>query len=361
MAPYFPIVPKSDKPSVTYRQKLAWEIKEEDWNRPEGLRLDLKTKIPGSINMNCGGAVVLRKIKDEVTRKVEFITGWPTNVDATKIHIDAVFSIKTNGETSVVIGRDQGLQFQPRKGKIPQTIAINNTKRFTIDPTHLYDENRCFIFEAELLVVTNDPNEEDCFKRPNSFVKDMQTILNDQKNSDVLIVAVGKQFKCHKNILSARSEVFKNMLAHDTLESRRNIIELTDVPTEAVEELLKHIYTGEIPSDPENLSIEVLHLAVKYQLESLKDACSDYLIASLDVQTCISTFVMVDRYLPQDYKVREKVILFMKCKALEVVESEDWDKLIVDHPLLASELTRAVVRAKQVEKHKCQFCVVSYV
>ena len=35
----------------------------------------------------------------------------------------------------------------------------------------------------------------------------------------------------------------------------------------------------------------------------------------------------VDRYLIQDQNMREMVIMFMQCKAMEVVEEEDWVKL----------------------------------
>ena len=49
----------------------------------------------------------------------------------------------------------------------------------------------------------------------------------------------------------------------------------------------------------------------------------------------------------------------MKCKAGEVVDLEDWDKLVDNHPALAKELMRVIAKASK-EKHKCQFCVVSY-
>ena len=52
------------------------------------------------------------------------------------------------------------------------------------------------------------------------------------------------------------------------------------------------------------------------------------------------------------------MIKFMKCKAGEVVDLEDWDKLVDNHPALAKELMRVIAKGSK-EKHKCQFCVIS--
>ena len=50
--------PESDRPSVTYRQKLTWKITEEDWNKPNHWNLELGTAIPGTFNGRKHGGVV---------------------------------------------------------------------------------------------------------------------------------------------------------------------------------------------------------------------------------------------------------------------------------------------------------------
>jgi len=359
---YLLIKPEFDKPSVSYRQKLAWKINEEDWNRQGDLVLDLEAKIPGTCK---GGLIALLKIPGApATRSISFITVWPNDTETDKIHVEAAFSMKAQGdEASIIIEGGCGVKnmiFEATVPKHPNGHIIKNHRKVTVNPTQLFDDSRFFIFEAELLVETNDPNKEDYFKKPNTFVKDMKTIFHDDQNSDVVIVVDDKTFKCHKAILSARCEVFKNMLAPHTLESETNTINVREVPAEVVDEMLKHIYTGEIPNDPEILSIDLLRAADMYKLLSLKAACVENLLASLDVSSCISTFVMMDRFLPHDKKVREKLTMFMKCKAEEVIESEEWERLAVSHASLVTELTRAMLRRGCKENHKCQFCVVSY-
>ena len=43
-----------------------------------------------------------------------------------------------------------------------------------------------------------------------------------------------------------------------------------------------------------------------------------------------------------------------------MVETEDFDKLVDNHPALAKELMKAMVKVCK-EKHKFQFCVLSWI
>ena len=149
------------------------------------------------------------------------------------------------------------------------------------------------------------------------------------------------------------------MLAPNTLESELNTIEVKEAPAEAVASMLKYIYSGEVPVDPEKLTPDLLNLAEMYLLDRLKEACLKSLIERLDVASCISTFIMADRYAPSGGNLREMVIKFMKCKAEEVVAQKDWDTLVVNHPSLATEMMRAIVRGSDEKHKKCQFCVIS--
>ena len=138
-----------------------------------------------------------------------------------------------------------------------------------------------------------------------------------------------------------------------------NEIMIEEIPAEAVEAMLKYLYSGEIPNDPKHLNTELLQIADMHQLHPLMEACLKTLVESLDVPSCISTFILVDRYQPQNGSLRETVIEFMKCNAAEVVKEGDCDKLLDSHPALAKELMTAFASDSK-KLHRCQFCVVSY-
>jgi len=345
------IFPESDKPAIYYKQKVSWKISEQDWNSHDELCLRLKIAIPGSHHeVSPGGCIFLEKAR------VGFATFWPKDVENDKIRIFASFSLKTN---------DGGFSVNFKADYRYNTIAANNAigvyvqKMVKVKPENLYDEERTFTFEADLFVEMNDP-EKDSFKMSDAFMEDIESIFQDVKNSDVLVRAEDQEFKCHKNILSARSEVFKNTLAHDTIESESNTIVVREVPAIAVEDMLKYIYTGKLPADPKRLTFDLLNAAEMYQIPSLKEACMQNLVESLDVPSCISTFILVDRFLPHGGEVREKVVKFMMCKAAEVVDLEACDKLVDTYPSLTKELMKAIGKKGSKEKHRCQFCVVSY-
>jgi hypothetical protein len=123
-------------------------------------------------------------------------------------------------------------------------------------------------------------------------------------------------------------------------------------------------YSPLVPGDPEKLTIDFLNIAEMYLLDHLKEACLRNLVEKLEVSSCITTYIMVaDRYLPSDSSgnLRELVIKFMRCKAEEVVETDNWDKLMDNHPSLAKELVRAIVKGvrKITSANSVLFCIIS--
>ena len=90
-------------------------------------------------------------------------------------------------------------------------------KIVTVKPENLFDEGRTFTLEADLLVEMIDP-EEDISNKQDTFVKDMASIVHDDKNADVLVRVEDQVFKCHKTILSAKEIP---AAAHSTLHTIR--------------------------------------------------------------------------------------------------------------------------------------------
>jgi len=349
------ILPQSDQALNSYHQKLSWKISEAQWRLKEQLYLQLKKKIPGSSPRSPknkgwpdpypGGCVFVGR------DAVEFVTRWPKDMDLNMISLDAVITINIDDKNSASFKCDELYSLEGKHDNF-----VTKRKMIKLDHELLYDAERCFTIEAELKVTNVGDGEK---PEMTAFVKDVQSIFGDVINSDVVIIAGKEKFHCHKNILSARCEVFKNMLSPNTLESESNTIEVKEVTPEAVESMLKFIYTGEVPDDPEKLTIDLLNITEMYLLDHLKEACLTSLVEKLEVSSCITTFIMADRYVSggSGGRLRELLIKFMRCKAEEVVETDNWDKLMDNHPALAKELVRAIVKRGK-ERHKCQFCVV---
>ena len=87
-------------------------------------------------------------------------------------------------------------------------------------------------------------------------------------------------FKVHKCVLAAHSDVFRAMFAHkETVENVQSCLKITDFDADIVGQMLKYLYTGELPEElaTENLT-ELLKIGEKYQLELLKSIIEEKLI-----------------------------------------------------------------------------------
>eukprot|EP00092_Neocalanus_flemingeri_P095181 GFUD01121090.1.p1 GENE.GFUD01121090.1~~GFUD01121090.1.p1 ORF type:complete len:361 (-),score=82.37 GFUD01121090.1:66-1148(-) len=337
--------------SGNYHQWLSWKITEEAWNSDAKLVLKLRTKIPGTRNPTgtsviTGGFIELNPGKH---RLICFGSFWPKEVKEENINIETIFKMKKGSEVRYVL---KDLVFTQRSNlnvnindKNVNTMMNNRTALPNPSEIDLYDENKVFVIEADILI-KKYLEVFDSSIAPGRFVKDMKSIMKLEDISDLVIVCHGKVFKCHKTILCARSDVFKKMLSGDTLENLNREVPIEDSSAEAVDEMLKYIYTGEIPDYDKLgvLNIELLHLAEKYHLDPLKFACGGSIVTSLTISTCISDFITVERYFPPDSSVRKKVDQFLRCNAEQVVECEAWDDLVKKFPEVSRDLVRAMVK-----------------
>lgn len=353
-----PPVNSSDPSSISYQAKKSWKISKwylnsdrKTFGLPFFAITSNNTEADANDDVSDADVVGWVNIHKE---SIIFEIGFPKEVDLDKIYVNAEYTLKTNdGEFEVVV---QG-QSDVEKEESCECNRLKFRRIVTINADLLFDEGKSFILEADLVVQMKDTVNS---QKTDIFVEEMKSIFFDEETSDVLVIAEGREFKCHKNVLSARSEVFKNTLGNATLERNTNKIVINEVTAKTIEDMLKYLYSGEIPK---NLTNELLHIADMHQLHPLMEACLKNLIGSLDVPSCISTFILVDRYQTQNRNMREMVIEFMKCKTTEVVKEEDCDKLVDSHPALAKELMRAIgskVEELSKEKHRCKFCVVAY-
>jgi len=176
-------------------------------------------------------------------------------------------------------------------------------------------------------------------KRCDEFINDIQSMLEMKNFSDVVLRCGGKDFQCHKVILSARSDVLKTMLEQDMKEANENVIEVVDTTPDIVSLLIDHIYTGRVPesSKMKLLAPEILHIAVKYNLPSLISICEDTMLSELNCNNAIKTFIYIDRYSPAS-KLREQVLKFLCRNAADLVGEGDWSDFIRQYPELATEM-----------------------
>ena len=159
--------------------------------------------------------------------------------------------------------------------------------------------------------------------------------LNDL--SDVKIKCQDKTFNCHELILSLRSDVFRAMFSSNMTEKTSKEIIIDDFSSDAVSKMLTFIYTGgcDVNEEP-NLAEELLRLADKYNLRTLKNICLDTLQFILDIDNCVKFLIIGD--MCQAKSLKEMALQMVVENKERIISSNEWKELTENHLELALEV-----------------------
>ena len=189
--------------------------------------------------------------------------------------------------------------------------------------------------------------EEKVSRRDNcrrQVCEDFGTMLNDGDFSDFKIQCGDKSFKCHRNVLSARSPVFKAMFKSKMRENSSRKLTIDDVEPEVISEMLHFIYTGSVINGfiSEQVASDLLGTADKYQLDLLKNMCEDKLCSSLEISNSVQYLVLGELHHADNLR---QMALRLIVKNMDlIVDSDVYKTLMLKHTDLALEITKALVR-----------------
>ncbi|CAL1281802.1 unnamed protein product [Larinioides sclopetarius] len=165
-----------------------------------------------------------------------------------------------------------------------------------------------------------------------SVQDDFKALYNDQFLTDIVLETATKSFPAHKNVLYARSSVFRAMLNNDMKEKNTDCIKVEDLEDETVQRLLIFLYSDSLEELQWESATELYYAADKYAIEKLKIICSSFLVDNLNTSTASELLLFADTHSDRDLK---KVIEdFILEHEKEVFGSEEWEKLIETNPQL---------------------------
>ncbi|XP_055840545.1 protein roadkill-like [Episyrphus balteatus] len=171
------------------------------------------------------------------------------------------------------------------------------------------------------------------------LANDLGVLWDTEDFSDVTLVIGDLEFPSHKNILSARSEVFYAMFEHDMEEQQSNRVVITDVDYEVMQELLHFIYTGRAPN-AKKMADRLLIAADKYALYHLKVICEEAIFSGLSIETAATTLALADLHSAEQLK--KNTIDFINNHAKEVAKTDEWISLVESQPSLVAETFQAL-------------------
>ncbi|XP_065214345.1 speckle-type POZ protein-like B [Planococcus citri] len=179
---------------------------------------------------------------------------------------------------------------------------------------------------------------------------DLSQLLEDQEFCDIAMFVNGQQFKAHKGILSARCAVFKAMFKHRMKEANSNRVEITDIEPDVFRELLHYIYTGNVKNTEMATFVDLLVVAEKYDLQSLKFLCEDALCKRLSNDNAANILIMAD--LHQSEKLKAAAISFIKSNSFAVMSTDRWKDVLENYSDLVRDVRIGNVKPKRRTKRK---------
>lgn len=159
-------------------------------------------------------------------------------------------------------------------------------------------------------MIFSDKTEKQKFGAQEQLITDLENLYKSKKFADVILVAQeGQEFSAHRALLSARSPIFAAMFEHEsTKEALEGRVVIEDVRAEVLDLLLNFLYTGKVDKTfaigNEELAVELLAAADKYQIESLKTICGEQLAAQLTLQSMFHFLLVAELYDAPELKSR---------------------------------------------------------
>ena len=175
--------------------------------------------------------------------------------------------------------------------------------------------------------------------------EDFGMLFNNEKLSDVTISVRGqkRKFNAHKHVLAKKCKVFDAMFDHDMLENKKKLVNIKDVPYEAMEEMLRYIYSGRIFVMADSTRLDLLKAADKYQIEDLKSLCEKGIADKLTTENALEVLVVAEQ--SNALILKQKTIEFIVANAKTITEKPNFNSLLPKlHPEIVCEIFRKMAQ-----------------
>lgn len=156
------------------------------------------------------------------------------------------------------------------------------------------------------------------------------------KDSDLTLKVKGKEFRVHRHILYARSQVFGCMLTHDMNEKSSGVVDIPDCDPHAIEQFLSYVYSGKVDALNQSNMLGLYYVADKYNMMQLKEDCRDFIQNALSCSNVGDVFRVAKSHC--DENLHEWAILFFSENLNEILTTPEWISFKKGNEDIANEL-----------------------
>lgn len=143
---------------------------------------------------------------------------------------------------------------------------------------------------------------------------------------------------------ASRSPVFRAMLENEMEESLSGTIKIGDVSYDALRAFVNYLYTAEACLD-EQMALDLLVLAEKYQVKNLKTYCEKFMISKLNWENSLLTFAFAHQHNAKNLLDAAQSLIMDNMDKLS--KREEYRELVEKDPRLVVEIYESYL-SKQV-------------
>ncbi|KAI6180112.1 Speckle-type POZ protein A-like protein [Aphelenchoides besseyi] len=169
-----------------------------------------------------------------------------------------------------------------------------------------------------------------------SYFSEFARSFDIDRFSDTQFHVNHRIYKVSKAVICAKSSVFQAMFTLSTKEKRTGIVQIMGIETKLIEMLLKFIYTGEV-ENLKNVAGDLLFVADCYDVKLLVEKCIGSLVENLSIDNVVSV-LKYSFFLEHVKNFKSRVLKFAYDHGAELVHLPEWNKLKLEHPIIAVEL-----------------------
>ncbi|CAN6334045.1 unnamed protein product [Urochloa humidicola] len=193
----------------------------------------------------------------------------------------------------------------------------------------------------------------------NLLQRQLGELLQSEVGADVTFAVSGESFAAHKNILAARSLVFKAEFFGEMQKKTTQHVGIKDMDAQVFRAMLRFIYTDMVPefdgqeeeAVEEEVAVMAQHLLVaadRYGLDGLKVVCEKRLTLGVGIDTVASTLALAEQHNCPWLKAKCIEFIAGSPENIDaVVATDGYRHLEASSPWVLTELLNTALRIKE--------------
>ncbi|XP_062853985.1 kelch repeat and BTB domain-containing protein 12 [Trichomycterus rosablanca] len=121
------------------------------------------------------------------------------------------------------------------------------------------------------------------------LLEQLNRMREAEQLTDVVLVAEGISFPCHRSVLAAFSPYFRVMFTCGLRESTTRQVVLRDMPAQSLALLLEYMYSSKLPLSHENVQ-GISVAAFLLQMDDVFGRCQVYMTDNMEVSNCLGIY-----------------------------------------------------------------------